>query len=204
MRRRTLAPILPGIRPCSDCPLRSPAIRPFVARRSSSCRPLAQGSGRAEDGEEAAGWGTPQDKSEHRSGNHHDDNLRKQARTAVKHGLQAEQLGQRGRGANIISAHISFSPRAAIAPLLDWLPRCVAHDFCVPENSVAFGHDSSFFAVTQQLRTCVRRMLRCRPACIRPPSSLNPRLASGVVAVAEDEGRDRFIRDRRPLDCRGQ
>ena len=120
----------------------------------------------------------------------------------MKHGLQAEQLGQRGRGANIISAHISFSPRAAIAPLLDWLPRCVAHDFCVPENSVAFGHDSSFFAVTQQWRTCVRRMLRCRPACIRPPSSLNPRLASGVVAVAEDEGRDRFIRDRRPLYSR--
>ena len=59
------------------------------------------------------------------------------------------------------------------------LPGCVAHDFCNPKNSVAFGHDSSFFAVTrQQWRTCVRRTLRCRPTCILAPSSLGPRLAS--------------------------
>ena len=74
-----------------------------VRPRSFSCRRLAQGSGRAEDGVEAAGgptgWRMPQDKSENRSGNHHDDNLRKQACTAVKHALQAEQLGQGGRGA---------------------------------------------------------------------------------------------------------
>ena len=104
---------------------------------------------------------------------------------------------------NILSAGISFSPRAAIFPLLDWFARCVAHDCCNPKHSVAFGHDSSFFAVNrQQWRACVRRMPRCRLACTLPPSSLGPRLASGAFAVAEDEGRDRFIGDRRPLDSR--
>ena len=81
-------------------------------------------------------------------------------------------------------------PRAALVPLLDGIPACVAHDFCNPEDPDAIGDDSSFFAVTQQQWR----------ACILPPSSLGPRLASGAFAVAKDEGRDRFIRDRRPLN----
>ena len=65
------------------------------------------------------------------------------------------------------------------------------------------GDDSSLFAVTQQpWRACVRRLLRCKLACILPPSSLNPRLASGVFAVAKYENHDRFIGDRRPLNSR--
>ena len=65
------------------------------------------------------------------------------------------------------------------------------------------GEDSSFFAVTQQQwRACVRRMLRCKLVCRLPSSSLDPRLASGSFAVAKDEGRDRFIGDRRPLSTR--
>ena len=54
----------------------------------------------------------------------------------------------------------------------------------------------------EQWRACVRRMLRCKLACLLPPSSLDPRLASGAFAVAKDEGRDRFIGDRRPLNSR--
>ena len=104
---------------------------------------------------------------------------------------------------DIISARISFSPRAAIFPLLDRLPRCVAHDFSNPKNAVALGHDSSFFAVTQQQwRACVRRLLRCRRTCILLPSSRDPRLASGAFAAAKYEGRDRFIGDGRPLGSR--
>ena len=92
----------------------------------------------------------------------------------------------------------AFPPRAAIIPLLDWLPRCVAHDSSKPKKPVALGHDSASFVVKkQQWRACVRKRLRCRLACILPPSSLDPRLASGSLAVAEDEGRDR-----RPLDSR--
>ena len=71
------------------------------------------------------------------------------------------------------------------------------------EDPNALGDDSSFFAVTQQQRrACIRRMLRCKLARILPPSSVNPRLASGAFAVAEDESRDRFIGDRRSLNCR--
>ena len=44
-QRRTLATIRSESRPCSDCPSRRSAKRPFVARRSFSCRRLAQGSG---------------------------------------------------------------------------------------------------------------------------------------------------------------
>ena len=40
---------------------------------------------------------------------------------------------------DIISAHISFPARAVIVPLLDWLPACVARDFCNPENFDASG-----------------------------------------------------------------
>ena len=43
-----------------------------------------------------------------------------------------------------------FTARAAVVPLLDWLPARVAHDFCNPEDPDALGDDSSFFAVTQQ------------------------------------------------------
>ena len=40
----------------------------------------------------------------------------------------------------------------------------------------ALGDDSSFLAVTQQQwRACVRRMLRCKLACILPSSCLDPR-----------------------------
>ena len=103
----------------------------------------------------------------------------------------------------IISARTSFPARAAIVPSLGWLPASVVHDFCNPEDTDAVGDDSSFFAVTQQQwRACVRRMLRCKLACILPSSSLDPRLASGGFAVAKDEGPDRFIGDRRPLSSR--
>ena len=65
------------------------------------------------------------------------------------------------------------------------------------------GDYSSLFAVTQQQwRACVRIMLRCKVACTLPPSSLDPRLASGAFTVAKDECRDRFIGDRRPLNSR--
>ena len=40
---------------------------------------------------------------------------------------------------DIISARISFSTRAAIVPLLGWLPARVAHDFCNPDNSGALA-----------------------------------------------------------------
>ena len=64
----------------------------------------------------------------------------------------------------------------------------VAHDFRNPPD--ALGDDSSLIAVTQQLwRACVRRMLRCRLACILDPFA------------AKDEGRDRFIGDS-PLNSR--
>ena len=78
-------------------------VRPLVARRSFSCRRPAQGSRCGGDREEAAGgahWMEyAQDKSENRSSNHHEGNLRKQTRTAVKRAVQAEQLGQGCRGA---------------------------------------------------------------------------------------------------------
>ena len=62
---------------------------------------------------------------------------------------------------DIISARISFPARAAIVPLLDWLPACVAHEYCNPEDPDTLGDDSSFFAVTpQQWLACVGRMLR--------------------------------------------
>ena len=89
--------------------------------------------------------------------------------------------------------------RAAIVPLLSSLPACVAHDFCNPGDPDALSDDSAFFAVTrQQWRACVRRMLRCKLACILSLSSLDPRLASGALAAVKDESVDRFIEDRRP------
>ena len=75
--------------------------------------------------------------------------------------------------------------------MLDWLPACVAHDFCNPEDPDALGDDSSFFRCDQQLCLAfVRRVLRCKLACMLPPSALDPGLASGDT---KDEGRDRFI-----------
>ena len=44
-----------------------------------------------------------------------------------------------------ISARISFPARAAVVPLLDWLPACVAHDFSTlrtPTRSVTTLHSS--------------------------------------------------------------
>ena len=100
----------------------------------------------------------------------------------------------------IISVRISFCPRAAS---FEWPPRCVAHAFCNPESPVAFGHDSSFFAVTQQhWRACVRRMLRCRLACILPPFSLGPVAFghdSSFFAVTQQQWRACV---RRMLRCR--
>ena len=58
--------------------------RPHWRRRRSSWRCQLDG-------------GTSQDESENRSSNHHNDNLREQARTVVNHAVQAEKLGQRGR-----------------------------------------------------------------------------------------------------------
>ena len=102
---------------------------------------------------------------------------------------------------DIIFPRISFAARATVVPVLDWLPACVADDFCNPEDHHALGDDSSFFAVTQQQwRACVRRMVRCTLACVLPPSFLDPTVASGAFAVAKDENRDRFIGDRRPFE----
>ena len=42
----------------------------------------------------------------------------------------------------------------------------------------------------------------CKLACILPPSSLDPRFASGAFTAAKDESRDRFIGDRRPFNSR--
>ena len=96
---------------------------------------------------------------------------------------------------DIIPARIGFPARAAIVPLLDWLPARVADDICNLENPEALGDDSSFCAVTQQQwRACVRRMLRCKLARVPPPSSLDPRLVSGAFAVVKDENRNRFNR----------
>ena len=50
---------------------------------------------------------------------------------------------------DITSARISCAARAAVVPLLDWLPACVALDFVILDPD-ALGDDSSFFAVTQQ------------------------------------------------------
>ena len=96
---------------------------------------------------------------------------------------------------DIIPARISFPARAAIVPLLDWLPARVTHDICNLEDLEAHGDESSFCAVTQQQwRACVRRMLRCKLARVPPPSSLDPRLVSGAFAVVKDENRNRFNR----------
>ena len=101
---------------------------------------------------------------------------------------------------DMISAPISF-PTRAVVQLLDCLPECVAHDFCNPEDPDALGDDSSFFAVTQQhWRACIRRTLRSKEACILPPSSLDPRSASGAFAVAKDDCCDGFVGDRRLLN----
>ena len=73
--------------------------------------------------------------------------------------------------------------------------------FCNPEDPIALGDDSTFFAVTKhQWRACVRRLPRGKLACVLPPSSLDSRSASGAFAVAKDENRDRFTGDRRRLN----
>ena len=88
----------------------------------------------------------------------------------------------------IISAHISFPARAALVALPDWLPACVAHGLCNPEDPDALGYDSSFFAVTQQQRcACVREcyvanwLANCHPPRWIPD------------CLAKDEARDTFI-----------
>ena len=66
----------------------------------------------------------------------------------------------------VISARISFPACAALAPLLDWLPACVAHDFCNLEDPDALGDDSSFLAVTLLFAECY---VAGWPACCHPP-----------------------------------
>ena len=102
------------------------------------------------------------------------------------------------------------SPLVSASPVVLQLHRCsigFPHAWrtisCKLEDADALGDDSSFFAVTQQqCRACGRRMLRCKLACVLPPSSFDPRLASGAFAVSKDEDRDRFIGYRRPLNGR--
>ena len=68
-------------------------------------------------------------------------------------------------------------PQVSASPLVLQLCRCsigFPHvwrtTFCNPEDPDAHGDDSSFFVVAQQQwRACVRRMLRCKLACILPP-----------------------------------
>ena len=113
--------------------------------------------------------------------------------------LRTSHLGVDRKGSHLRSHQ--FLRSCCNAPLIDWLPACVAHDFCNPEDLDALGYDSSFFAVTQQQwRACVRSMLRCELACTFPSSSLDPTIASGAFAVAKDESRDSFIGDRRPMN----
>ena len=115
----------------TDRPQRSPK-RPLVARRSFSCRRLTQRSGCAEDGEEAADGAHLMERSKTRARiapvtNHHDDNLGKQARTSVKHGLQAEQLGQRGRGAKSNDGEACWD-KVAIFLMLAQVSFAIVHD----------------------------------------------------------------------------
>ena len=97
----------------------------------------------------------------------------------------------------------SVSPaRAAIVPSLGWLPACEAHDFCNAEDPDALGHDSSLFAVTQQQwRGCVCRMVRWQLAYITIFFS-GSQISFRSVRGLKDEGRDRFIGDRRPSNSR--
>ena len=53
-----------------------------------------------------------------------------------------------GQATSESTAKDIISARAAIEPLLDWLPARVAHDLCNPEDPDALGDDSSFLAVT--------------------------------------------------------
>ena len=90
---------------------------------------------------------------------------------------------------------------ASVSPLALQLHRCsigslhACHTiFAILRTPTRFF---SFFAVTQQQwRACVRRMLRCKLACVLPSSSLDPRLTSGAFAVAKDEGRESPLNSR--------
>ena len=101
-----------------------------------------------------------------------------------------------------------LSPPVSVSPLVLQLCRCwtgFQHAwrtiFCNSEDPNELGDDSTFFAVTQhQWRACVRRLLRCKLACVLPPSSLDFRSASGAFDVAKNENRGRFIGDRRRLN----
>ena len=77
-----------------------------------------------------------------------------------------------------------------------------ARFFCNAEDPNALGDDFSFFPMTQhQWRACVRRLPRCKLACVLPPSSVDSTSASGAFAVAKNENRDRFIGERHRLNC---
>ena len=80
-----------------------------------------------------------------------------------------------------------FCPRAAIIPLLGWLPRCVTHDICNPKNPDTLGDDSSFFAGTHRQWRAWNATVQ---ACLH---------AATLLSVPR---RDKFIGDRRPLDSR--
>ena len=73
---------------------------------------------------------------------------------------------------DIISDHTSFSPRAAIIPLLDWLPACAAHDLCIPKNPDALGHDSSFFCCDPTTVACLCSQNATVQACLHTHSGL--------------------------------
>ena len=60
----------------------------------------------------------------------------------------------------------------------------------------------SRFFILRQSSGYVHTTLRCWLACISPPSSPNPRLASEFFALVKDESSDRFIGDIRPLNRR--
>ena len=98
-----------------------------------------------------------------------------------------------------IFSYIRPGARAAVAPLRVWFLARAVHDSCDTEDL----HTPSFVGVTrQQWDPSVLKFLRCRFLCPWPPSSLDPRLASGASAAAKAHSRDKFNGDGRPLNSR--
>ena len=104
-----------------------------------------------------------------------------------------------------LSLPAKYLPWCRSSVLTLWLSGAIsaaaAKLFFLPPSPL--GHDFSFCTVTQrQSRGYVHIMVHRRLACISPPSSLDPRSASGGFVLAKDESSNRFIRDIRPLDSR--
>ena len=91
------------------------------------------------------------------------------------------------------------SPHASASLLVLQLYRYSIGFLPVWRTTFAFLRIPTRLVTQQQWLACIRRM---QLACKLPPSSLDPRLVSGAFAVAKDEGCDRFIGDRRPLNSR--